>query len=606
MDIKSANKTKSPKKSTVVGKNGSGQGQSLRKQAEENLRSREKLQPMVDPEDIQRFVHELRVHQVELEIQNEELRRSQEELAASQNRYLDLYDFAPVGYLTVNKAGIIVEANHTAAALLRVAPGTLIGQPIFRFIVSEDQDIYYLRHKASFATNEPQTCKMRLLRTDGKPFWARLECGPVRNDKQGSKVCRMVLIDIGDGVRMAAQRTHLEIQDRQLQKAESLGRMAGAIAHHFNNILTVVLGNLDLAMNEVAIESNAYQSLEGAKKAAGRAAELSGSMLTYLGQTLGKRQPLDLSEVCRTGLNRLKPGIPKQVELQVDFPAAGPIVKANAHQLRQLLKNLLTNGWEALSSGQGTVHLAVTTRSPADIPVNNRFPLDWQPEDCRYACLKVTDSGSGIDEKDLEKIFDPFFTRKFLGRGLGLPIVLGIVRAHYGVVTVTSTIDRGSELQVFLPIFAGDLFPTLEQAMKVPEIVEGGTLLVVDDEPMLLEIAQSALASLGFTVLTAKDGLEALEVFRQHRASIRCVLCDLVMPGIDGWETLTALRQIAPDIPVILSSGYDQDEVMSGDHDEWPQFFLGKPYDLAGLREAIQKAIANKGRSELVQKWQYQ
>jgi PAS domain S-box-containing protein len=594
MGMKSANKQKGQKKSTVVGKDGSGQ-QSLRKQAEAKLRAWEKLQPMVDPQDIQHLLHELRVHQVELEMQNEELRRSQEELAASQARYLDLYDFAPVGYLTVNKAGIILEANHTAAALLRVVPSSLVKQPVFRFIAAEDQDIYYLCHKASFVTEEPQTCKLRLLRTDRKPFWARMECGPVQEDEQDSKVCRMVLIDIGDGMRMAAQRTDLEIQERQLQKAESLGRMAGAIAHHFNNILTVVMGNLDLAMSETAKESIAYGCLGSARKAADRAAELSGSMLTYLGQTLGTHEPLDWSELCRASLHKLRAGIPKQLDLQVDFPAVGPVVKASAHQLRQVLKNLLTNAWEALESGQGTVRLTISIHSPADIPVKNRFPLDWQPQDCRYGCLEITDTGSGIDKDDIDKIFDPFFTQKFLGRGLGLPIVLGIVRAHYGVVTVTSTIGSGSEVRVYLPIFAGELSLPPSQPIKVPEIVESGTVLVVDDEPLLLQLAYAVLSNHGFTVLTAKNGHEALEVFRQHRESISCVLCDLVMPGIDGWETLTALRKLAPDIPVILSSGFDQDEVMAGDHAELPQYFLGKPYDLTDLLEAIKEALPGKG-----------
>jgi two-component system, cell cycle sensor histidine kinase and response regulator CckA len=163
------------------------------------------------------------------------------------------------------------------------------------------------------------------------------------------------------------------------------------------------------------------------------------------------------------------------------------------------------------------------------------------------------------------------------------------------VVTVTSTIGSGSEVRVYLPIFAGELSLPPSQPIKVPEIVENETILVVDDEPLLLQLAYAVLSNHGFAVLTAKNGHEALEVFRQHRESISCVLCDLVMPGIDGWETLTALRKLAPDIPVILSSGFDQDEVMAGDHAELPQYFLGKPYDLIDLLEAIKEALPGKG-----------
>lgn len=592
MDIESANQKKQRKKQALVGKNGSGHEQSLRQQAEAKLLAWEELQPkIVDPENIRLLVHELRLHQLELEIQNEELRRSQEELAASKASYMDLYDFAPVGYLTVNKAGIILEANHTAASLLRVAPGTLAKQPIFRFIVPDDQDIFYHRHKASFATDEQQTCKLRLLRTDCKPFWARMESGPAREDGDGLKVCRMVLIDISDGVRSAVEKTHLEAQDRQLQKAESLGRMAGAIAHHFNNILTVVMGNLDLAMREVAKGTSTYQSLESATKAAGRAADLSGSMLTYLGQTLAKHEPLDLSEVCRISLHKLLAVVPKKVDVKVEFPSSGPVIKASDHQIRQVLKNLMANAWEALEDETGTLHLTIKTMSRAEIPLTRRFPLDWQPQDGRYACLEVTDTGCGIDENDIEKIFDPFFTQKFLGRGLGLPIVLGIVRAHYGAVTVTSKVGYGTVIQALFPVFAEEIPQSHDNWIKIPEIAEGGTVLIVDDEPTILEIAQAALTNLGFAVLVAKDGFEAVEVFRQHQQSISCVLCDLVMPGMDGWETLSVLRQLAPGIVVILSSGYDQDKVMAGDHSEWPQFFLSKPYGLSGLYEAITQAL---------------
>lgn len=599
MDMVTPDQEKQQQNETLVDKNGSGNAQDLRQKAEAKLLAWTELQPkVVNPENIRLLVHELRMHQLELEIQNEELRLSQEDLAASQAGYMDLYEFAPVGYVTVNKAGIILEANHTAASLLRVAPGTLVNQPIFQFILPDDQDIYYLRHKASFATDEPQTCKLRLLRTGRPPFWARLESGPVRNDKLGSPVCRMVLVDIGDGVRLAAEKNDLEIKDRQLQKAESLGRMAGAIAHHFNNILTVVMGNLDLAMAKATRGSNSYENLEAAMKAAGRAADLSGSMLTYLGQTHGKQEPVDLSKVCRTSLHKFLSVVPKKVDVHVDFPSFGPTIKASAHQISQVLRNLMTNAWESLEDEKGTLHLAITTMSRTEILAMHRFPLDWQPEDCRYACLEVTDSGCGIEENDLEKIFDPFFTQKFLGRGLGLPIVLGIVRAHYGAVTVTSTVGSGTIIRVFFPVFAGEISQLQDDWIQLPEIAEGGTILLVDDEPTLLATVQSALISLGFAVLVAKDGFDAVEVFRQHQQSICCVLCDLVMPGMDGWETLSALRQLAPGIAVILSSGYDQDEVMVGDHSEWPQFFLGKPYDLSELRTAIKQALANNKKRD--------
>ena len=447
----------------TVSKNGSAHEQSLRKQAEEKLLALEEQQSkIVDLESLRQIAHELRVHQIELEMQNEELLRYQEDLEISRARYIDLYDFAPVGYLTINRAGIIIEANHTAAVLLGVLPGTLVQQPFSRFVLPEDQDNYYLYNKLGFETSKPQTCKLRLLRTKCSPFWARLESTASQESEPGLNVRRLVLIDIGNGMRLAAEHTQLKNQERQLQKAESLGLMAGAIAHSFNNILTVVMGNLELVMLEEPKGLNVCENLLSAFKAAGRAADISGSMLVYLGQAPGKQEPLDLSEVCRKSLYQLLADMPNAVNLKVDFPPSGPHIQANANHIHKVIKNLMVNAWEALGDGQSTIKLTITTEKPANIQITQRFPLDWRPQDRLYACLEVTDTGCGIDEKDIDKVFDPFFTQKFIGRGLGLPLILGIMRAHHGAVTVASKVSDGTTIKVYFPVCDGKVL--LQQA----------------------------------------------------------------------------------------------------------------------------------------------
>jgi CheY-like chemotaxis protein len=217
----------------------------------------------------------------------------------------------------------------------------------------------------------------------------------------------------------------------------------------------------------------------------------------------------------------------------------------------------------------------------------------------------VTDTGCGIEEKDIEKLFDPFFSSKFTGRGMGLAVVLGIVRAHSGVVMVESEPGRGSTFRVFFPVSgeavlrqpnrAGNDGDTLigERSPTVREGGGTGTVLLVEDDELVRNMAASMLRSLGYSVLEAKDGIEGVEMFGQRRNEIRFVLCDLTMPRLGGWETLTALRRLAPDIPVILASGYDKAQVMSGDHPELPQVFLGKPYNLKGLSDAISRALIN-------------
>ncbi|MDR3631980.1 MAG: ATP-binding protein [Desulfocapsaceae bacterium] len=260
-----------------------------------------------------------------------------------------------------------------------------------------------------------------------------------------------IATDITEYRRVEAEKAGIEAQNWQLQKAESLGRMAGAIAHHFNNQLQVVLGNLEIAMADLSSE-NSPNYLTDAIYAAHKAVEVSSLMLTYLGQIPGRHQPLDLSEVCRRSLPLLVAAAPKDMLFKTDFPSSGPVIRADSNQMQQVLTNLVTNAWEAANENEGSIGLSIKTVFLADIPSSHRFPFDWHPEDIIYACLEISDTGSGISNKDIEKIFDPFFTTKFVGRGLGLSVVIGIVKTHGGGVTVESSPDSGSVFRVYVPV----------------------------------------------------------------------------------------------------------------------------------------------------------
>jgi PAS domain S-box-containing protein len=407
--------------------------------------------------------------------------------------------------------------------------------------------------------------------------------------------------DITERKRAEAEKAKLEAQNRQLQKTESLGRMAGAIAHHFNNQLQAVMGNLEMAIDDLPQGVNPIDNLVSAMHATRKAAEVSGLILTYLGQTSGKHEPIDLSEACRKSITLLQAAAPKGMILKTNFPSFGPVIHADAGQIQQVLTNLVTNAWEATDENKGAISLSVKTFSMTDIPVLNRFPIDWQARESVYACLEVVDTGCGITNKDIEKIFDPFFTTKFTGRGLGLSVVIGIVQAHGGGVTVESEPGGRSIFRVFLPVSNEEVpcrsdLPSMQGVLqtggaeKFSKIEGGDTVLLVEDEEIVRNVARIMLTRLGYTVLEAKSGAEAVEIFKQHQNEICCVLSDLTMPFMDGWETLTALRKLSPDIPVILSSGYDEAQVIAGDHPERPNAFLGKPYQLKGLDEAIRRA----------------
>lgn len=263
---------------------------------------------------------------------------------------------------------------------------------------------------------------------------------------------QQALMECTHRLRIISQKTELEAQNRQLQKAESLGRMAGAIAHHFNNQLQVVMGNLELAMSDRACSGHMADFLNEAMQATLRASEVSGMMLTYLGQTSAKQSLLDLSDVCRRSLPLLRATLSKEVGLKTDLAAPGPIVHANENEIRQVLTNLISNAREAIGTGKKVIHLMVEQVVASDIPAALRFPIGWAPQHNEYACLEVSDTGCGIPEQDIEKIFDPFFTSKFTGRGMGLAVTLGIIQAHGGVITVKSESGRGSSFRAYLPV----------------------------------------------------------------------------------------------------------------------------------------------------------
>jgi signal transduction histidine kinase/CheY-like chemotaxis protein len=387
------------------------------------------------------------------------------------------------------------------------------------------------------------------------------------------------------------EKLKLEEINRQLQKTESLSRMAGAIAHHFNNQLAIVIGNLEMATEDQLSGEIDTEVLTDAMQAATKAAEVSGLMLTFLGQTTGDRDLIDLSEICRKSLPLIHAAIPKVLTIKVDIPSSGPIIRANENQIQQILTNLLTNAWEASSTEPGIIGLTIKEVTHVDIPTIQRFPIDWDPQHSIYACLEIRDNGCGIAEKDINKVFDPFYSSKFIGRGLGLPVVLGIVKAHEGVIIAQSKVEHGSTFQVFLPVTQETVLQLSEKKVQPLPIKTSGTVLLVDDEDLVRGMTETMLIRLGFKVLTAKDGVDAVEVFEKHFDEISVVLCDLTMPRMNGWETLSAIRRIRQDTSFILASGYDKAQIIAGDHHEQPQVFLHKPFMKELLKDALEKAM---------------
>jgi PAS domain S-box-containing protein len=402
-------------------------------------------------------------------------------------------------------------------------------------------------------------------------------------------------IDITDRKQAELKQKELEAINLRLQKAESLGQMAGGIAHLFNNYLYAVSGNLEMALEDLSEESLIRDNLIQAMKAARRCSDVSGSMLHYLGQNFAKTESLDIVEFCRKTLPDFQSQSPANsgITIETNLMDAELFVRVNGNQMQQVLNHLITNACESIGENKGKINLVTRTIKGSDIPKLHLLPVDFKPSSDNYACVEITDTGCGISAEDIHKISDPFFTTKFTGRGLGLSVVLGIVKSWGGCVGVNSEIGSGSSFMVFLPIYVDNSVRPTKKLSQSPQPQQKGfsTVLLVEDHEMVRNMAIAMLKRMGFEVISAVNGVEAVEKFRQHKESISCLITDLSMPELDGWGTLAEIRKINPHIPAILASGYDEAFAMSRDDSEKPQAFLHKPYSMADLKSALGQAM---------------
>ena len=515
-------------------------------------------------------------------------------LRNSEARFRTLFEVLPVGATLTNTSGQILMTNPASEALLGIPSDDLLRRdfqgpywdiirPDGSLMPSED----YASVRALKESRIVQNVEMGVHRPDGQTSWLDVTATPIDDPDLGVLI---VYSDITGRKAAEAALATLQEHNYQLQKAKSLSLMAASIAHHFNNKLHAVMANLDLLI-ALPKGGDPTKHLALARLACEKAAAVSRQLLVYLGDSPGGREPLLLGELCTASLPLLQQALPGGVRLEGACPRPGPIIKANAGQLQQVMTNLVTNAGESIGTAGGGVRLSLSNCPAVELPTDHRFPIGWRPQGPDYACLEIADTGAGIASVDIEKLFDPFFSTKFTGRGLGLPVVLGLVQAHGGALTVSSQQGQGSIFRVYLPVSTEALPSLPEPAVVAPEFTVGGTLLLVDDDEMLLMATGAMLQILGFTLLTAKDGVEALELYRQHQSEIRCVLTDLTMPRLDGWGLLTALRQLSPRLPVILASGYDQAQVLAGTHPDRPQAFLNKPFSHRQLRDALGQAL---------------
>ncbi|HXE97464.1 MAG TPA: PAS domain S-box protein [Dongiaceae bacterium] len=682
-------------------------GSEQRTCAEEKLPAFKGLsQELLSAEETQLLLHELQEQKVELEMQNEELRCTQHELEMSRSRYFDLYSLAPVGYLTLDDKGVILDANLAAAGMLGVMQPDLLRKQITQFIFDEDRDAFYLQGR--------QACEIRMVRADGSIFWVSLQAAPERKgecgitlsditerklledalkeseatfrahvensfdviftlDAEGNFIfvspawerhfgypasvvmgksfaptvhpddvqpcveyltrilssgksgtspvyrvkCadgslrsfvangmpytdtkgRILFIGVGHDVseQLQAEQDRLDFERQLLhsQKLKSLGVLAGGIAHDFNNLLQAVLGNMELASMNLPPDSAPLKHIEHAIQAAKHAAGLTSQMLAYSGKGSFVIKKLDLNDLVNKNVTMLRTAVSRTISMDLHTEAHLPAVMADEAQLQQVVMNLITNAAEAIEEQPGFIKLSTGIKEYDRAGLADSRLID-KPEPGRFVYLEVTDNGVGMNEDTQARIFDPFFTTKFIGRGLGMSAVLGIVKGHGGALFVESAPGRGSTITVVFPALESETI-VAEQDPETPisekvastEAPLLGTALVVDDEKNVLRIAVAMVKLCGFSVISACDGVDAIGKFREQAEKFDVVLMDLTMPNMDGVAAMHNLRLIKPDVKVILTSGFNEQEFDERISGQPPSGFIRKPYSLKEVKAEL-------------------
>ncbi len=518
-------------------------------------------------------------------------RRTREE---DRDRYRDLFDLAPYGYYTVDHSrGVVLENNRTLQRLLGYSAGELYLRPAKSLFMPGEGGWEAASRAHTLAQEGARTenCEVQLRSKHGDAIWANMLVKP-RFSEDGSVLeMRCAVFDIREHKRLEEERERLAVEFREAQKLESLGLLAGGVAHEFNNLLMTIMGNAEMV--GVTLPETARQaSYLGEIQAAGqRAAELCRQMLAYCGKGKIELEPLRLSHLVAEIGDLLRVSLPPNVKLEMRLGRMLAPVLGDAKQIQQVVINLVTNAGEAIGTRPGMVQLrtGVTCCDRAFLHETLKS-ASLPPGD--YLFIEVVDDGVGMDGKDIERICDPFFSTKFAGRGLGMAAVSGIVRGHCGAIQIESESGEGTALRVFLPVArSGEAVENQSMDEESTEDDEGGLILLADDETPVLNLARQMLEHLGHEVLAAQDGSEAMALFGQHCERITAVILDLVMPGMGGEEVLVRIREQSRNLPIVISSGYSEQEISLLLAQDRNLGFLQKPYSLSALAEILDRLL---------------
>jgi PAS domain S-box-containing protein len=674
----------------------------LRKQAEELIQKESEF-PSEKQSDILELIHELRIHQVELEIQNEELKQAQHGLSDLHQEFENLYEFAPCGYLTLNSKGIITRVNLTGVGFLGHTRQRLFYSGLSQFIASGWEDIYLAARRKSGETGKKQIIELPLKGEEESPIWVRANIEADRDETGAVIQWRVILVDITakkvaetalidseekyrsimeamkDGVYICSPEfrieylnpamikslnydatgelcyqaiygsdekctrccfekiqqgehidtefndltnnryyisshspihhddgsisnltivrdiTHVKKMEQhlhQMQKMEAIGVLAGGIAHQFNNSLFSITGNIDLFEMEFPTNENVASSYtKKMKTAVERMTLLTDQLLAFArgGKYLAKK--VSLCDFVRETVALIKLDLDSLIKVDANSPHDILYVKIDTVQLHMVLSAILVNASEAMEGKDGEVHVSCRKFVMTDDDTKEFSGLNPG----NYACISITDDGTGMDEDTRKRIFEPFFTTKIAGRGLGMAAAYGIVKNHNGWISVDSELEKGTIVKIYLPVEetpVGEYVKSEKKPKPKSELILGkGTILVIDDEEAVRNVTRTILERLGYNVLVAKTGEEAIEVAKTFDGNIDLAMLDIILPGIRGVNLYRLLMKARPNLKVIVFSGYSKQGPARKILNAGADYFIKKPFTMADLSEKLKKAF---------------
>ncbi len=434
----------------------------------------------------------------------------------------------------------------------------------------------------------------RLQTKSGTWIWVLNKGGVIEHDNDGTPL-RAVITQLDITSRKEKEQTALQMakQQEQLSKFESLKTMAGAIAHRFNNAMMAVQGNMELLMYTLPADSKEHKMVSSAVEAARGASQVGFMMLSYVGQQPRNLQNVHLEMLVRECVTLLKTLFQPSVSLQISPPEQTLHCSMDHNQIKEVVVNLLTNAIESIGNDSGAIEITFGT----DYFTTLSFPVVFQNEnlhDGMYTFCQIKDSGHGISAKHLSRIFEPFYTTRFVGRGLGLALTVGVMQSHHGAVMVESVPDQGTTVRLLFPVLSStqqktpsdDVFPQGDEARQL-----SGNILLADDEEMVLDVGRDMLELMGLTVHTAVSGQEAVDKICNQDIEFCAAVLDISMSHMDGIEAMKTIRESNHTLPILLSSGYSEDDFSFEEEGGKPDAFLGKPFQISDIRNCLEKLL---------------